>query len=78
MDFIWEHLISTSVEEQLPGNKRINAEVAEQSKDTCWFKKRISESQIRTLKENESWDIYERLLAREEIGKCYKDLIQLG
>ena len=44
-------------------------EVAEELKDTCWLGERISEGQIRSLKENQSWDVYEHSMAREEVGK---------
>ena len=67
--FIWEHLMTTSVKEKLPEESLIKVEIAEELKDTCWLEERISESEIRSLKENQSWDVYECSLAREEVGK---------
>ena len=69
MEFILKQLITTSVEGQLQENKQIKVEVAEELKDTCWLDERISEGQIRSLKENQSWDVYQCSMAREEVGK---------
>ena len=60
--------MTTSVEEKLPEESLIKVEIAEELKDTCWLQEKISESQIRSLKENQSWDVYEHCLAREEVG----------
>ena len=43
-------------------------EVAEELKDMCWLKERIYESQIRSLKENYNWDVFEREMKKEEVG----------
>ena len=44
-------------------------EVAEELKDTCWLDERITEDQIRSLKENYNWDVFEREMKKEEVGK---------
>ena len=69
MDFILEHLMTTPVEEKLPEESLIKVEVADELKDTCWLEERIFESQIRSLKENQNWDVYERSFRREAVGK---------
>ena len=34
----------------------------------CWLDEKVFEGQIRSLKENQNWDVYNRLMAREEVG----------
>ena len=62
-------MIATSVEEPPQEKKQIKVEVAEEMKDTCWLDDRVSEGQIRSLKENQNWDAFDRSMAREEVGK---------
>ena len=65
MDSFLEYF--TSTEETLQGKKQVKVEVAEELKDTCWLKERISESQIQSLKENYNWDVFEREMKKEEV-----------
>ena len=55
----------TSTEETLQEKKQVKVEVAEELKDMCWLKERISESQTQSLKENYHWDIFEREMKKE-------------
>ena len=61
--------MTTPVEEKLPEESLIKVEVADELKDTCWLEERIFESQIRSLKENQNWDVCERSFRREAVGK---------
>ena len=66
MDSLLEYFIST--EETLQEKKQIKVEIAEELKDMCWLEERIYESQIRSLKENYNWDVFEREMKKEEVG----------
>ena len=61
-------MIATSVEESPQEKKQIKVEVAEEMKDTCWLDERVSKGQIRSLKENQNWDAFDRSIAREELS----------
>ena len=66
MDSFLEYFIST--EETPQEKKQIKVEVAAEMKDTRWLDKRILEDQIRSLKENYNWDVFEREMKQEEVG----------
>ena len=66
MDSFLEYFSST--EKTLQEKKQIKVEIAEEMKDTCWVEERIYESQIRSLKENYNWDVFEREMKKEEVG----------
>ena len=69
MESILKYIITTTVEEQLQEKKQIKVEVAEELKEMCWPDEKVSKGRTRSVKENQNWDVYDRSMAREKVGK---------